>query len=129
MLVNKRHILKGFEKTLHWRMEAKLYQFDLRAILVVFPPKFNAIVWFRAELWSNIWMGLFFAHPVSNQYKLLQSVYWRIVIWNCIYKIWLINKRLDLLFTYTNTYLLTSFCFLFFHKENSTVTNRALSLW
>ena len=40
---NKHHIWKGFQKTLYCNIEAKLYQFEIRAMLVIFLPKFNAI--------------------------------------------------------------------------------------
>ena len=39
MSVNKHHAYKGFQMTLHSSIEAKLYQFELKAILVVFLPK------------------------------------------------------------------------------------------
>ena len=50
MSVNKHHIWKGFQKTLHCSIKAKLYQFQLRTVLVVFLPKFKAIAKRRAEL-------------------------------------------------------------------------------
>ena len=39
MSVNKHHVYKGFQMTLHSSIESKLYQFELKAILVVFLPK------------------------------------------------------------------------------------------
>ena len=54
MSVNKHHISKGFWETFHSIIEVKLYQFELKVILVVFLPK-----WYRVELWYEIIMSPF----------------------------------------------------------------------
>ena len=43
MSVNKHHVYKGFWKTLHSSIEAKLYQFELKAVLVVFLPRHRSV--------------------------------------------------------------------------------------
>ena len=50
MSVNQHRTWKGFQKTLHSSIEAKLYQYELRAILAVFLPKCKEIALCRAEL-------------------------------------------------------------------------------
>ena len=43
MSINKHYMWNDFQKTLQSSIQAKLYQFELRAILVVVLPKFSAI--------------------------------------------------------------------------------------